>query len=420
MAAYARPVAQRPPDVVAPPPGNPRFPLLDPLRAIAALAIVVTHTAELGGFNTAHALGAWTVRLDCGVAVFFVLSAFLLYRPFVSARLDGRRGPRIGRYARRRALRILPGYWVACIALGLLAPQYTPGMFGPHWWVYFGLVQSWSKGTIIQGIGVAWSLSVEAMFYCALPLYALAMARLLRGRDRDAQARLELRLLAASAVVALIVRTLWHVIWPTSVFGNQFPGTWTWFTGGLALAVASSWLKGRPVAALPWLARTATERPLAWWAASFGFLTLSAWGVGLPRMPFSPTSTASLQAQHVLYALTAICLVAPMVFHDGRRSLPARVLSTRLLAWLGLVSYGIFLYHQPLVFEFIDTRLWLPAMGWAFYTLLVAAGATAIAAASYYLVERPLLRYKEPQRAGGTGGASARSRAQAVAAKPES
>src|SRR3954451_17517856 len=178
-----------PPEVVTPPPGNPRFPLLDPLRAVAALAIVVTHTAELGGFHTAHALGAWTVRLDCGVAGFFVLSAFLLYRPFAAARLDGRGGPRVARYARRRALRILPAYWVACIALGLLAPQYTPGIFGAHWWVYFRLIQSGSKDTTINGIGGAWSLSDEMAFYFLLPVYALVTPRPLGPRDRAAQAR---------------------------------------------------------------------------------------------------------------------------------------------------------------------------------------------------------------------------------------
>jgi peptidoglycan/LPS O-acetylase OafA/YrhL len=109
-----------------------------------------------------------------------------------------------------------------------------------------------------------------------------------------------------------------------------------------------------------------------------------------------------------------------MVFHDGRRSLPATLLSTRILAWLGLVSYGIFLYHQPFVFAFLNTRLWPPFAGIALYTALVIAAATACAAASYYLVERPLLRFKEPQRACGTGGSSARSRASALAAKPES
>ena len=107
--------------------------------------------------------------------------------------------------------------------------------------------------TIISGIGVAWSLSVEVAFYVLLPFYAAAVARLVRRRDRDGQARLELVLLGASAVLAVVVRGLVHALWPESVFGNQLPGTWTWFAGGLALAVASAWLRaaaggGAPVA----------------------------------------------------------------------------------------------------------------------------------------------------------------------------
>mgnify|MGYP001109194967 CR=1 FL=1 len=405
----------RTPDVVKPPPGNPRFPLLDPLRAIAALFVVVTHTAQLGGFNREHVLGAWTVRLDSGVAIFFVLSAFLLYRPFVSARLDGRDAPKVRRYARRRALRILPAYWVACLVLGTLDARHTPNIFSEDWWIYFGLLQSWSKETIISGIGVAWSLSVEAAFYVFLPVYALLMARLLGRHDRDRQARLELTFLAVSAVLAIVVRGAAHALQPEGVFGNQFPGTWMWFTGGLALAVTSAWVAQRPDR--PQVVRFFIERPLGCWAIAFGFLTLSAWAIGLERDPFARNSTLSLQLQHICYAGTAFFLVAPMVFHDGRRSLPTALLSTRTLAWLGLVSYGIFLYHQPFVFALLDTRLWPPFAGTALYTALVIAAATAVAAASYYLIERPILRFKEPR---GTGGARARARAQAVTAKSES
>jgi peptidoglycan/LPS O-acetylase OafA/YrhL len=384
------------------------------VRALAALAVVVTHTAQLGGFNKQHALGAWTVRLDSGVAVFFVLSAFLLYRPFVRARLDGAQPPRVRAYARRRALRILPAYWVCVLTLGLLDAEHTPGVFGEKWWVYWSLTQSWSKETIIQGVGVAWSLSVEAAFYVLLPIYALLMARLWRAKTRDGQAKAELVFLAISAVLAVLTRGAVKAIWPDSVFGNQLPGTWTWFTGGLALAVASAWLQHRPLREKPWPVRFATEQPLALWGLSFGCLTLSAWAAGLPRDPFAHIPVVNLQVQHVLYAGTAFFLVAPMVFHDGRRSLPATLLSTRILAWLGLVSYGIFLYHQPFVFAFLNTRLWPPFAGIVLYTALVVAAATACAAASYYLVERPLLRFKE------TGGARARSRAHAVAAKSES
>src|ERR1700748_2465920 len=100
--AYALAVSSRPPEALAPPPGNPRFPLLDPLRAVAALSIVATHTAGLSGFNSKHAPGAWTARLDCGVAIFFVLSGFLLYRPFAAARLGGRPRARVPRLRRSR------------------------------------------------------------------------------------------------------------------------------------------------------------------------------------------------------------------------------------------------------------------------------------------------------------------------------
>lgn len=402
-----------PPEVVTPPPGNPRFPLLDPLRAIAALFVVLTHCAHISGFNGAHPLGAWTVRMDSGVAIFFVLSAFLLYRPFVRARLDGRPPVKVLRYARRRALRILPAYWVAVLVLGLLDPRHTPGVFGDDWWVYWGLLQSWSADHVLMGVGVAWSLSVEVAFYVLLPIYAGLMARLVRSRDRDGQAKLELILLALSAVAALATRTVVKAIWPESVINNQLPGTWLWFTCGLTLAVVSAWTA--PKAAKPAPVRFATEHPLACWGIAFTCLTVAAWAIGLPRDAFAHISVARLQLQHVLYGATAFFLVAPMVFHDGRASLPAKLLSTRVLAWLGLVSYGIFLYHQPFTFALFDTLLWTPVAGMAVYTACVTAAAVACAAASYYLVERPLLRFKEP-----TGGARSRARAQALAAKSES
>ena len=139
-------------------------------------------------------------------------------------------------------------------------------MFGDQWWVYLGLLQSWSKDTVIAGIGVAWSLSVEAAFYVLLPVYARLMARLLGGRDRDGQAQLELRLLVASAVAAVATRAVCEGDLAESVFGNQLPGTWTWFVCGLVLAVASAWVSARPLSERPRAARFLAQRPVACWA----------------------------------------------------------------------------------------------------------------------------------------------------------
>src|SRR3954468_20104855 len=113
------PVPGAAPDALRPPPGNPRFPLVDGLRAFAAIAVVITHTGFLSTFNAHGLAGEVTARLDVGVTLFFIISGFLLYRPFVAARLEHRPAPRIPVYARRRVLRIVPAYWLALTVLAI-------------------------------------------------------------------------------------------------------------------------------------------------------------------------------------------------------------------------------------------------------------------------------------------------------------
>lgn len=391
------PIADAVPPAFTPPAGSPRFPLIDGLRAIAALAIVATHVAALTAFNQSSPVGAWTARMDSGVAIFFVLSGFLLYRPWVGARLEGRPGPRPLTYLRRRALRILPAYWVALTVMGLLVSAQVPLVFSENWWVYYGLLQSWSSTTILGGIGVAWSLSVELAFYVLLPLLAWASARWLRGREPSTQVRWELWVLGGSAAVAVAGRILVRALMPDSVYGNTLPGMWAWFAGGMALAVLSAAYGSRPLGDRPRLVRSATERPLVWWTVAFIALTITAWGLALPRNLLVPYTSFNLQAEHVLYGVMAIALVAPAVFYDGRRSTVSRVLSWRLAVWLGLVSYGIFLFHLPLAVQLIKVSDRFPG-GILGFSSVVLAAATACAALSYYLVEKPFLRLKGRRR----------------------
>ena len=168
---------------------------IEGLRAVAAVTVVATHIALISGFTSANRLGPLTARLNVGVALFFVLSAYLLYRPWVEARLNGSRDPDVRRYAVRRFLRIFPAYLVALVVLGLLLPDEAPGVFGGDWWAYFGLLQVYFERTDVGGLGVTWSLATELAFYITLPLLAWAAARMLAGRPRAAQIRLELILL---------------------------------------------------------------------------------------------------------------------------------------------------------------------------------------------------------------------------------
>jgi len=385
----AREAAAAPP-ALAPPPGHPRFPLFDGLRAIAALSIVVTHTANQSGFNQQSRFGPLTARLDVGVTVFFVISGFLLYRPFVASRLEGRPRPAVWRYARRRALRILPAYWVALTVLGGIG--WLHGVLGDHWWVHYGLVQNLHTSWILTGLGVAWSLCIEASFYLVLPLYALAAERWLHGRSHGRQMRAELIVLPALGAASLVARAIVFDQDPGAAFSFTLPGTFLWFAVGMSLAVLSAGLHPRTDDELPAPLRWVAKAPWLAWVAAAAVLVFTAWGAGLP----SGATWTAVQwgEQHLLYATFALLLVVPAVF--GQRGVVARVLGNPVAAWLGLVSYGIFLYHVPLVSRLLDVG---SHGGFVVYTAAVAAVATGCAAASYYIVERPLLKLKETRRA---------------------
>jgi hypothetical protein len=76
------------------PVGTPRrFPCFDGLRAIAVVSVLLLHTAWVSGFTERNSLGVYTSRLEIGVSIFFLVSGFLLYRPFVLSHLTGERSP---------------------------------------------------------------------------------------------------------------------------------------------------------------------------------------------------------------------------------------------------------------------------------------------------------------------------------------
>jgi len=101
-------------------PAPSRLPALDALRAVGAAAVVGTHVGFATGATGATAFGGLLARMDVGVAIFFALSGFLLFRPFAYAAATGTRRPGARRYLWRRALRILPAYWLTvlvCLAV---------------------------------------------------------------------------------------------------------------------------------------------------------------------------------------------------------------------------------------------------------------------------------------------------------------
>ena len=387
------------PDVVAPPPGHPRFPLIDSLRAIAAIAVVLCHA---GGLVVASGAG-FISHAEAGVALFFAISGFLLYRPFVSARLNGAPRSAIVTYLRRRILRIVPAYWLALTVLAIWPG--LNGVFTGHFWIFYGFGQIYDNGYALGGIGPAWTLCIEITFYLLLPVYAAAAAGAFGRLPRRRQVWAELTLLAAIGLASLAYRYMLRERTSLSFVLNALPTHLDWFVPGMALAVLSAAWQDSP---LPRGAALVARRPVlsvGFALAAYSVVSLAVGGpfpfrLG-PHVALLYTGAEDVE-RHALYAAAAIGLLIPAVLGSGGRI--RGVLSWPVLAWLGLISYGIYLWHQPLLIEICQPG---PALGCHFHgapalhrsplLALTISGlilAVVCAAASYYVVERPILRFK--------------------------
>jgi peptidoglycan/LPS O-acetylase OafA/YrhL len=373
------------------------FPLFDSLRGIAALSVLTFHVVLMTPLLGAGPVGRVAAVLgSVGVLLFFAISGFLLYRPYVAAKVDGRPGPALGQFLRRRALRILPAYWVILTVMVVYPAVRLDGGF----WRYYGFLQLYDRDTISLGMPVAWSLCVEVTFYLALPLWAWALRR--RGL------RAEWLALAAVAAAGLVLQLLAVDHDRLYVLSRTLLGQAPFFAIGMGLAVLSVLATHR--ADEPPAARLA-ERHGAWaWLGAGGALA------GLALLVTEP-GIAGLVEQNALLGVdgTALrlalsllfvgLLVVPAAFGDGRRDVSRRVLAWRPLVWVGMVSYSVYLWHLPvaelLALDAVPTQFDAHGLGLVgdigfFETpvlwLLTAAITLVLSAISFRWVELPFIR----------------------------
>jgi peptidoglycan/LPS O-acetylase OafA/YrhL len=379
----------------------PRFPLFDSLRAIAALSVFAVHLPLVATMSDDHFLKRYLLELNLGVAVFFLISGFLLYRPFAQARYEDDSSPPARGFATRRALRIVPAYWVALpIVVLLLGPSGESASASPVFTpsgviTYFGFLQVYDADTLLGGISAAWTLCVEVSFYAMLPLWALLMRRLPCG-SRDRFLRTELLGLAVlfavgftwTAVVASNTTPTANVfVDPTQIkpWLYVLPAYLDHFAVGMALAVASVALAGR--AGQPAPIRVIERAPwLPWLVAAAAFVVtaqLSHW--------FEGNWGARFLATHELQAVVALGLLLPAVFGNPDTGWVRRLLANRVLLWVGLVSYGVYLWHAAVIAELVDLGA-LDSLSDLPFTAAALALSLLAAAASFYLVERHALR----------------------------
>jgi len=388
--AESAPASPLPPPP-APHPGGTtrrRFGGLDGLRAIGALAVLSTHV----GFATGDALrGPFTgllARLDAGVALFFVISGFLLYRPHLIAMAETRPRPATGNYLWHRLLRIGPALWIATALAALLLRQ--PPQVNLAWYLrHAALIQIYFPAHEVEGLTQMWSLATEGAFYLSLPVIAWFMSR--RGLSHRRDVRRQLVVLGVFAVGG----PLWHALMasPDRVTdGLWLPGYLGWFGGGMALAV---WQVARSKELIPdGLLDKLAGSPGTVWAGALAVFALATSSVAGPY-DLSQSSPGQAATKNVLYAVLATLIVFPAIASMDESGEPAavRALGGRVGHFLGDISYGVFAYHV-VVLGVVEIAIGHVAFSGGFGTLfpLTLAISVVLATLSYRLVERPIMR----------------------------
>lgn len=409
--AAGRSDAPAPSPALAPPPGNPRFPLFDGLRGMAVLAILAFHVLELTdqiGVGVAGR-GAEVAGFQAVIA-FFVISGFLLYRPYVAARAHDRARPNAKRYARRRALRILPAYWTVLTLLAIFPG--IVGVFTGDWWRYYFYLQVYSYRTQLAGIPVAWTLCVEVTFYILLPFWAAAMRRIPIGRGSGDLLRSELPPLALLVVGGAAVQLAAAKQLVSHAVAISLPGQCAWIAIGMAFAVISVAIE-QDSGRFGWVRGLGDHPGLCWLVAVVAFVLLmplmpSGGIVGLIATVSTNQSGFSTVAKVLLQGVLVVFLVLPAIFGHQRHGFPRRLLRSAFLVWLGVISYSFYLWHLTIAMFIAQPRnpgafsasgLGLfhhlrTARGLVLYVVIFAATA-AVATVSYRLLELPFLKRKE-------------------------
>lgn len=362
----------------APRPTRPRerFAGLDGIRALAILAVFVFHLHD-----------GWLPGGFLGVDVFFVLSGFLITSLLV--REIGDRGRiDLGSFYVRRARRLLPAL-VACLLLAtvaarLVSPELVVGIgrqlagaatFSTNW-VEIASGQSYFDQTAPILFMNLWSLAVEEQFYLLWPIVAFVLLVRLPSRARYL---VPLGAAAAStaAMAALFV--------PGTDATRVYYGTDTHLMGlmiGAALAFVWAGTRRAPLEVFVlrhrgWLGPVALAGLVA---ALVGLTEAAAWTY---RGGFT-----------VVSLLTGVLILATITRGLGAPTPLQRLLDARVPTWIGRRSYGLYLWHWPVIV--IADALW-PAVpgsvGFAVSRGLAVAATVLIAEASFRFLEAPILAH---------------------------
>ena len=382
-----------------------RFEALDGCRAVAALGVVVYHVAGWAQLTSGDGLVSRFLNNlgNFGVAVFFLLSGFLLYRPFVLKWFRDEAPPDLMVFIRHRLLRIFPAYFVALTAFIVLGLIRKPDPPPDYYLSLFSLIQIYRPRMALEGLGVAWTLAIELSFYLMLPFIAAAIRQI--GRKASSlRMKLEAQLLGLGALVILAFVYRATIVGPgletRKVYAIQLwlPNFLDWFALGMLLAVCICWIDmGKE---LPRIVRQVANRGWLCWslaAVCYFALMMSRDGsrAGLLAFRAGPETTGQMFLRFALNGLAAFFLLLPLVLGRRPDMLVKRSLSGLAVVYLGAISYGIYLWHMVWLNLLESGRNEVGQRSFWIMLCVVLALTLPTASISYFWIERPITRRRD-------------------------
>lgn len=362
---------------------------LDGLRALVLLVPIFHFSIEAArSWSPMAALPVYLVGIAgiVGLDVFFVLSGFLITGILLDSK--GATGYFRSFYI-RRAVRILPLYYgfllLYLVAIPLVAPWGAAMQLGATaqlpYWAYFVNVPYALDGTLAAYTGHLWSLSVEEQFYLAWPL---AVFWLRAGALR--------RAVLGCLVLTVVIRYWAAAAWPeTQAFYALTPARLDGLMLGALLAVA----RRDPGMWPPVSRRLRRAGPLALAVVVLSIVVFSRQAGGFEQ-PSALLATLFLTGS----AYLAAAVVVGVLEHRG--GLGLRLVASWPARQVGIYSYGIYLLHNPLGHVMSQAGLWPRPLAGAgvgetvIYTVGMTALSVLVAAMSWHLMEKPLLRLRPP------------------------
>lgn len=344
------------------------YPQLDSLRAIAVILVIISHW-----FSEKHFLNRYTANGNLGVTLFFVLSGFLITGILLNSKEKVEKGGGISKaistFYIRRSLRIFPVYYLLLLTLLVFNVAAVRESF--YWHFFYGSnFYFWINGKFEGSLSHFWSLAVEEQFYLLWPAMIFCISR---------------KYLQLGFVLGIIGAVLFRFVMatPQNEMGRiLMPGSLDSFCVGGLLAYgrlsASGWYK--------WYISKRSVFLL------FGLLIL----VLVHTALFKSGGLLTTTVFYFLFISIAFGIVIDRVADTVRLKPVAVFLDNRGVLYLGKISYGMYLFHNFIPYFY---RINVPAMLRPYSPYIVQLLRflllVSIASVSWFLFEKPVLRFKE-------------------------